>query len=131
MVKGPLVERLANAGRRLIELLDAAHVRTRAALWLYRPESDDWKLVLGLPNVKGSGPRAAYRQIQRVFISNQNELLPLRFDDIMVKDPSDPLLKLLADAIQTGPAISEIRFTNNRVGDTLIEDALIYRLQTA
>ena len=131
MVKGPLVDRLANAGRKLIELLDDAQVPTRAALWLYRPESDDWKLVLGLPSVKRSGPRAAYRQIQRVFTSNQSELSPLRFDDIMVRDPSDRLLKLLGGAIQTGPSISEIRFTNNRIGDTLIQDALIYRLQIA
>lgn len=131
MVKGPLVDRLAERGRRLIELLDEAGIRARAALWLYRPESEDWKLVLGLPDLRRTGPRAAYTQIQGVFAANEDVLRPLKFDDIMVQDPSDRLLTLLGSAIQTGPAITEIRFTNNRVGDTLIEDALIYRLQAS
>jgi len=131
MVKGPLVDRLTASGRRLVELLDKARVNLRSALWLYRPESEDWVLVLALPEVASQGPRAAYRRIERVFSSDRAELAPLKLDDVMVVMPTDPLLQLLGHTIQTGPSISEIRFSQNRIGDTLIEDALIYRLQTA
>ena len=131
MAKGPLVDRLTEAGRRLIEFLDEAGLNTKSALWLYRPESEDWELVVALPEAQENGPRAAYGKIWDVFAAHRSELLPLKLDDIVVMSPSDRLIRLLGSAIQTGPSISEIRFTNNRVGDTLIEDALIYRVNTA
>lgn len=129
MVKGALVDRLASVGRKLVEFLDEAKVNVASALWLYRPESGDWVLLLAIPEVESLGPRAAYEAIHRVFTPKRAELEPLTFQDIVVVGPSEQLLKLLRRAIQTGPGISEIRFTGNRIDNMLIEDALIYRLR--
>ena len=129
MAKGPLVDRLANAGRRLVEFLDASHLDPQSALWLYRSESDDWVLVVAMPAVVSQGPRAVYESIQRVYASHRADLVPLKLDDVVVTDPDDSLLQLLRRAIRTERTISEIRFTQNRIDNTLIEDALIYRLQ--
>lgn len=129
MVKGALVDRLADVGRKLVELLDEANLNVTSALWLYRTEASDWILLLAFPEVERFGPRAFYEKIQRVFASNRKVLEPLTLQDIVVMGPSEPLLQLLKGALQTGPGLSEIRFTGNRINNTLIEDALIYRLQ--
>ncbi len=129
MVKGALVDRLAGVGRKLVELLDEAKLNVTSALWLYRTEASDWILLLAFPEVESLGPRAFYEKIQRVFASNRKVLEPLTLQDIVVMGPSEPLLQLLRGALRTGSGISEIRFTGNRINNTLIEDALIYRLQ--
>ena len=41
--------------------------------------------------------------------------------------PDAPVVALLRTAIRTGPGISGIRFKNNVIDGTLIEDAYIYR----
>lgn len=128
MVKGALVDRLAGVGRKLVELLDEAKLNVTSALWLYRTESSDWILLLASPEVESLGPRAVYEKVQNVFASNRKALEPLTLADVVVTGPNEPLLQLLRGAIQTGPGISEIRFTGNRINNTLIEDALIYRL---
>lgn len=129
MVKGALVERLTGVGRKLVELLDTASLDVTSALWLYRPESSDWVLLLAFPEAESLGPRAVYEKVQKVLASNRKVLEPLTLADVVVTGPSEPLLRLLRGAVQTGPGISEIRFTGNRIDNTLIEDALIYRLQ--
>ncbi|MDP2675712.1 MAG: hypothetical protein Q8Q00_12545 [Dehalococcoidia bacterium] len=129
MAKGPLVDRLASRGRKLVEFADAAKLNIRSALWLYRSEPDDWVLMIVVPEVSDRGPREVYKKVQRVFASHRGELNPLKLDDVVVAGPDDPLIQLLRTALQTGPGISEIRFSQNRINNTLIEDALIYRLQ--
>lgn len=129
MAKGPLVDPLTRGGRTLVEFLDSARLDARSALWLYRPDSDDWVLMVALPEVDTKGPRAVYKRIQRLFASHREELRPLKLDDIVVTGPNDPLIRLLRRAISTGRQITEIRFSQNRIDNTLIEDALIYRLQ--
>lgn len=128
MVKGALVEQLTRVGRKLVELLDEAALDVRSALWLYRAESGDWVLLLAFPEAETRGPRVVYERIQKVFALKRSQLEPLSLEDIVVTVPSDPLVRLLRRAVRTGPGISEIRFTGNRIGNTLIEDALIYRL---
>ena len=129
MAKGPLVDKLTSGGRKLVELADAAHLDVRSALWLYRPESDDWVLVMALPEAGTLGPRKVYSRIQRVFALHRAELDPLKLEDVTVIAADDPLIQLFRIALRTGPGISEIRFSQNRINNTLIEDALIYRLQ--
>src|SRR4051812_42475391 len=89
MVRGALVDRYLKAGTRLIELLDQAGVQTSGALWLYSPEFEKWQLILALPKVAQSGPRAAYRQVGDVFRKSAEELGPLELVDITVKGPDD------------------------------------------
>lgn len=129
MVKGSLVERLFGVGRKLVELLDLTRIEITSALWLYRPESGDWVLLLASPEVESLGPRVVYEKVQRVFASNRKDLEPLSLQDVMVTGPNEPLLGLLRRALRTGPGITEVRFTGNRINNTLIEDAFIYRLQ--
>jgi len=127
MVKGALVDRFVAAGRKLVELLDTAQLDIKSAIWLYRAESEDWVLLLAVPGAERQGPRLVYERIYDVFVGNLDDLKPLSFEDVVVMSPDEPLPQLFRRALHTGPGISEIRFSGNRIDSTLIEDALIYR----
>jgi hypothetical protein len=78
----------------------------------------------------GAGPKKATEEVQKVFLSHANELNPLKFDDLRqrTKDRPFSLLRGIVD-FETGPGVSEFRFTNNRIDNTLLDDVLIYRMQ--
>ncbi len=54
--------------------------------------------------------------------------LEIGLADVVVTDPDNSLLRPMNGAIGTGPGLSRIRFSQNVINGTLIEDALIYRL---
>jgi hypothetical protein len=84
-------------------------------------------LMLASPAVAVDGPREVYARIQEVIRKSASESsVPLH--DISVVDSKDPLVRLLKTAVQTGPAISGIRFSRNTINGHFIEDAYIYRM---
>jgi len=127
MAKSILVKELIIAGSELVKLLDAKRVDVKAALWFYRTETDNWRLLIVVPDAETRGPRAVYERLYEVFTQNRESLEPLTFEDIAVQGPNEPLPRLIRSALSTGPGIAEIRFTGNRIDNTYIEDALIYR----
>ena len=129
MVKGVLVDRLIDAGGQLVQKLDEAGLDVKAALWLYQPEPNSWVLVLGLPEVETSGPRAVYQKIRSVIKSNQPTLDVLDLEDIVVADTNDVLVREFRDGLQTGRSIGKQRITDSRVHNTFVEDALVYRAE--
>jgi hypothetical protein len=59
-------------------------------------------------------------------IAEGQSKIPLK--DITILDSNDSLITLLRLAIKTGDGISGIRFSQNVINGTLIEDAYIYRI---
>lgn len=127
MAQAALVDAAIRGARELIDRLDATGFHPDSALWLYRTDSNDWILLLGASGVSEAGTRAGYMATESL-LRTQN-FGPIRLDDVVIVDNDDPLLRVLRVALKTGPELSEIRFTRNRIGNTFIEDALIYRLQ--
>jgi hypothetical protein len=128
LVKPDLTQRMIEAGRQLVELLDRQNVRAPGCLWFYFPESDRWRFVVASPEVRVHGPHAAYRKIEAIARKVPDAKEVFAPGDLTVVKDSDPLVVLLHKAISTGPGISGIRFTNNSINGTFIEDAYIYRL---
>lgn len=116
------------AGETLLRRLDADGIKVDAAMWFYFPDKENWKLVLSLPEVIRQGPKAAYKEVQRV-LSSADDPVGISLVDVTVARPNSDILNLLRTAIGTGPGISQIRFSKNVINGHLIEDALIYRLQ--
>jgi hypothetical protein len=114
------------AGRRLLQELDKRHFPIDAALWLYRPEEDDWRLMLATPLVDEFGPSEGYRRLQRVVQKVPGTRLSL--SNVELASPEDPFITLLRSAISTGPGIHGVRFSRNSINGVFIEDAYIYRL---
>lgn len=112
MAESVLVDKHIEAGRRLVSFIAQRGLSLRAAFWLRPSESDQWTLILVLPEVQTLGPRAVYEQIQGVLSAHAKELDPLALEDISVIDPSDPLMQRLRLGF-TGPVGPQSTF---RVG---------------
>ena len=127
MDKTVLVEKNIDEGKRLIIGLDNTGFQVDAAMWFYLSDPAEWRLFLASPFVDKEGPKKAYSFIQSVLerLSPPSEI---SLKDISVLSPSHHLIHLLRIAIRTGPGISGIRFTQNVINNTLIEDAYIYRI---
>jgi hypothetical protein len=133
MATATLVDNIFEQGKKFLEYLDKQNLDIRVAFWLYQKEINSWKLMLSAPKVDSLGSRFFYSKILRQlnsfnFQHGPHSLLsPL---DIVVLPYSDNFIVLLRRAIKTSPApeISSIRFSNNVIDGTLIDDAFIYRL---
>ncbi len=127
MASATLVDRKIELGRQLLLSLDRRNFQVPAAFWFYVSEANDWRLIIASPDVDSQGPRATYAKIQA---AADSDLLAgeLSLREISVVSPKDPLVKLLGMAVSTGHGISGIRFTQNTINNTFIEDAYIYRL---
>ena len=51
-------------GERLLNALDEANLDVRAALWIYLPDPDEWRLMIAFSLVDQKGPKKAYTLIQ-------------------------------------------------------------------
>lgn len=126
MVEANLTKELIDAGAKLVEKLDERGVAPDAAFWLYSPEEQTWKLVLVEIKLAKKGPRAAYAEIQKI-LESEKDLGNLRLDDLVLEKPDARIVELIRKATRTGPRVTGIRFRNNVVDGTLIDDAYIYR----
>lgn len=128
MVETILTKEMMEMGKVLVHKLDEHGVSPDAAFWLYFPEEQQWKLVIAELKVGTLGPKKIYRKIQQILAESPDELSGLSLDDITLARPDAQIIVLLRVAIRTGPGISGIRFKNNAINGTLIEDAYIYRM---
>jgi hypothetical protein len=126
MVEANLTKELIDAGAKLVEKLDERGVAPDTAFWLYSPEEQTWKLVLVEIKLAKKGPRAAYAEIQKI-LESEKDLGNLRLDDLVLEKPDARIVELIRKATRTGPRVTGIRFRNNVVDGTLIDDAYIYR----
>jgi hypothetical protein len=130
--KTTLVERDFSDGELLIKELDEAHLNIHSAFWLYDSEAERWRFIIASKNEDFTSPKKAYMQINNVLERMESKGVTVGFslENISVISPHNPLINCLNKAIKTGPEdISGIRFSRNRIGNSYIEDAYIYRIQ--
>ncbi|OHB80045.1 MAG: hypothetical protein A2Z25_06365 [Planctomycetes bacterium RBG_16_55_9] len=127
MGKATLVDRDMQAGEALLKKLDEDKFKIKAALWLYMPDPEEWRLVLASPIVDTDGPIKAYEKVQSELqeLDGRSEL---SLQNIALVSPHDKLIMALKTTIKTGKEISHIRLTGNVINGVFIEDAYIYRL---
>ena len=129
MVSVILTDSMINAGKVLILKLDQRGKSPEGAFWLYSPDIQQWKLML-VYDFGNIGPKIFYKKIQDTIYAKKNEIGELSLVDVVLLKPDDPIVSLLRSKIRTGPdSISGIRFTNNVINGTVIDDAYIYRLR--
>jgi hypothetical protein len=129
VVKESLSSEMISAGAELVGRLDQARFIVSAALWFYLEETNDWRFIIGSPEVRTHGPKKAYKQVQTVVSKMPEGQAKISLKDITVVDSNDPLIVLLRSAITTGNGIANIRFSHNVINGTLIEDSYIYRIR--
>lgn len=127
MVEANLTKELIDAGARLVKKLDERGLAPDVAFWLYSPKEQTWKLLLAEVKVAKKGPKAAYSEIQKILAKYAQEFENIKLDDLVLERPDARIVDLIRKAVRTGPAVKGIRFKNNVVDGTLIDDAYIYR----
>lgn len=127
MVTKVLVDRDLEAGRFLVEALDRDQVPVSAALWIYEPDEERYRLFVATTIYDQRGPLEAYRRVQSALEGIGSENRP-SLSDINVVSPTDQMVVAIRKAIKTGPGISGIRFSRNTIDNVYVEDAYVYRL---
>ena len=127
MIEANLTKELIDAGASLVKKLDERGLAPDMAFWLYSSEEQTWKLLLVEVKLAKKGPKAAYSEVQKILAKYAQELGNLKLDDLVLEKPDARIVELIRKAVRTGPAVSGIRFKNNVVDGTLIDDAYIYR----
>lgn len=129
MARDVVVDLDIEGGKKLIDALDEAGFPVQSALWFFRPESDEWRLVISSPIVDKEGPLSAYHQIQPVL---HEALGPrIRLDRISAVGTKDKVVKALRSRYRSFPKeeIEGLRLYQTRVDDVFVEGAYVYRLQ--
>ena len=128
VVKDQLTDAMVEAGAELTRKLDEAGLLTNAALWLFVPEINEWRLLFASPEVSVQGSRKVYEQIRVALEQLGDKASAAPLSAIGLLDQNADLVKVLKIAIRTGPGIGRVRFSKNVINGHFIEDALIYRV---
>ena len=128
MVKEQLTEEMIEAGAQLTAKLDEMRLPIAAAMWLFSPDINEWRLLFASPELSTAGPRYVYKLIEeaRQALGDKAAAAPLSV--IGLVDENHQLVQLLRIAVRTGAGVSRIRFSKNAINGHFIEDALIYRV---
>ena len=127
MVEQILTKEMIESGKFLIQIMDKKNMNPEAVLWFYFPDIQEYKLLISMPIEIKLGPKKFYKKMRDIILELP-EKNRISLDKITLAKPTSPIISLLKMAIRTGPGISNIRFTNNVINGTVIDDAYIYRL---
>ena len=128
LVKEALSSEMVSAGARLARHLGASSIAIDALMWLYIPESNAWRFIIGTPEVRTKGPKRVYQDIRSIIAKLPKDQQEVPFEDIFVIDSNDPMILPLRTALAMEQGISGTRLSQNVLNGTLIEDAYIYKL---
>ena len=95
IAKKPLTKEMIDAGANVLCHLNKANFDVQAALWIYRLESNSWRLVFALPEVEKDGPLKSYTKIRRVLSQIPDNQPRLTLSDIKVSKTNDGLITAL------------------------------------
>ena len=95
IAKEPLTKEMIDAGANVLRYLNKANFDVQAALWIYRLESNSWRLVFALPEVEREGPLKSYTKIRRILSQIPDTQPRLNLSDIKVFKTNHGLITAL------------------------------------
>jgi hypothetical protein len=122
MAEDALVTLDVERGAALVQALDREQFPVVAALWMYVPELEAWRLVLATPKAKSL--RAAYTEIRG--IAERAKLDAPDLAQIRLVLPDDPTIAMLSKAIRV-EGLGGVRFSQAMIDGIYVDDAYIYR----
>jgi hypothetical protein len=119
-------------GRKLIDALQKAGVRIKAALWYFGTEMNEWRLMIQLPLSNEYHHRNAFEEIEKVRRTLGPQFhLPLR--KIAVQSQHSPLVNTVRKIVEKNGSKKEGFYyvgqripVQERVGVDFIEDVYVY-----
>ena len=118
----------AEAGDRLVRLMDRAGEPPLAALWVYSGDHERWRLWL----VPRTGARASqiaenYLKIAQLMNRNQDELAGLDIGDIEFVDNQHPAIAGLSKALRID-GLGRVPMHARLMGDYYLPDSIVMRM---
>jgi len=125
MAAAILVNELEQNALELVKALDKKKFVFTVAALMKNEDEDDWRLVLGVPEIRTKGMRGALIQINNII---DEEELEISLTDIRLIDDKDDVFTLLRRDYATGSEISRVSLTGNYFNGQRIPDSIIYRV---
>ena len=130
LVTKELNREMIDAGAALTDKLETANFGATAILWLYFDESEEWRIVIGAPDVNKLGPRRVYQKIQTLLADMENDASGLKLRNItMVGERKSPVSALRRYAAES-EGVDEGRVSGLVSGDYIV-DSWVYRVKPA
>jgi len=127
VTKAILVAPEIELGSKVIQMLDKAGIRLNVALWAVFEEDDDWRFAVCSRGFREGDRRTAYLSIRTAL---EDAGLPFRsIPNVMILVPRDPFVKELRALFASSANVEGVRITSQRIGDRIIEDAYVYRIE--
>ena len=129
IAKESLTKEMIEAGANVLRHLNKANLDVQAALWIYRLESNSWRLVFALPEVEKDGPLKSYTKIRRILSQIPDNQPRLNLSDIKVFETNHGLIAALRN--KNNLANKEFPQHVYHVGgnDHHIDEGYIYQLR--
>lgn len=114
-----------SAGRELVSVLDAAHLKEIVAVFTFLPEYADWRLVLSSPSLDQVHLLRASEKLHQILQGRFVYSLP----PVMLLPTKDPFIrglkKLFVGKVKAGGVI---RMGGQMIGDKFASEIIIVRL---
>lgn len=122
MAETSLVGLDIEGGRDLLELLDEAGIPVAAALWQYRPATEDWNLDIVTPLVEQVGVKGAFAKLDAALSSASSPPME-NLLHVSVFAPESWMAKSLRRGLR---GTRERYIKKQPVADHIVEDGYIY-----
>jgi hypothetical protein len=123
----PLLTEVIDEGRRLIRELSERGFEIDAAFWMFRSESERWRMTIATPHYEREGPRKAYSRLISAYDSVSP---PLRIEitDIAVTSGEDRLVKALQSCFLFKRETVDTVIEHASLDGEYVEAAYLYHL---
>lgn len=129
VVKDQLTDAMTEAGAELTrKLVDDVGLPISAALWLFIPENNEWRLFFATSEVSSKGPRKVYEKIHQAITQLGSKPASVLSSSVSVLDDNAEIVQVLRRLVRTGPVIGRLRVSKNAINGHFIDDALVYRV---
>lgn len=124
MVKAVLVSIDLERGAEVLQLLDAAQLQIKVAVWLFSPDHENWFLVLASRQLDGS--RQAYGVVNEAL---REAGYPIeKKPSMMILPMSDPFIRDLRKRFSKAENVEGMRLGLQTIGNWFVEEGYVYRI---
>lgn len=117
---------LVKAGQEIVRLLDQTKIKPRAAVWVFNPDNDIWRLWI-VATKKKQDQREFYRLLSESVTNNRDSLQGIDVSDIELVDESHPAIQGLQGFISV-EGLSDVHMSNNTFNGFYLPDGIILRM---
>jgi hypothetical protein len=125
MDQATLVSLDVDAGLKVLEALDAAHIKVAVALSMVSSDYDDWRLVLSSPSLDQTHMLKAYEKVAEVLQARFAHMLP----PILILPTKDPFIRELRRLFGKAKDVTGMRLGGQTIGNRFVSNAYVYRIQ--